>query len=144
MCCKHQAPMSDIPAVWAGWRPARGGLCWLCSTGEKSPMHLCSLTKKCSVMFVLVFISWRPVKLCECWTCAWLQSLMSVVLMLLQWIQYRATRIHSQHMHLHWWWISYTVYNNTSWRQNLTVCVCVRVCIYTVVYACAIFLASIL
>lgn len=90
----------------------------------KSPVHLCSL-KNCSLVLVfrtvLVFISWRSVDHCECWTCAWFLSHFFVV-----WIQlmnalqnHSAPCLQSEHTLLNQWWISFTVYNNASWHQNV-------------------------
>lgn len=50
-------------------------------------------------------------------------------------------------MHLNRWWISFTVYNNTSWRQNVTdifdkldLFFPYGTCVYTLVYVCYVFL----
>lgn len=149
MCGKQQAKVSDGLAVWAvcvtsGRRRLR------MLKQVKSPVHLCSLNKTLSCVgfrTVLVFISWRSVEVCECWTCAWLLSLIIVVLILLMnALQNHSSTVHSRKQtHLNRWWTSFTVYNKTSWRQNLTDMFDIlyeywiffslwNMCIYTVVY----------
>lgn len=71
---------------------------------------------------VLVFILWRSVEHCECWTCAWFLSLIFVVLILLMNAlqNHQVPCLQSKHTLLNGWWISFTVYSNTSLRQNVT------------------------
>lgn len=106
---------SGVTSSWRRWR-------W---KQVKSPVHLCSLKKMLSCVgfrTVLVFILWRSVEHCECWTCAWLLSLIFVVLILLTNAlqNHQVPCLQSEQTHLTRWWISFTVYNNTSWRQNVT------------------------
>lgn len=121
---RQQAKVLYGLAMWVLWRPAAESTMWR-SKQVKSPVHLCSLKKMLSCVgfrTVLIFILWRSVDHCECWTCAWLLSLIFVVLILLTNAlqNHHVPCLQSEHTHHNRWWISFTVYNNTSWRQNVT------------------------
>lgn len=77
----------------------------------------------CSVVLVLevlVCILWQCVDHCECWTCAWLLSLIVIVLTLLCTTEPQGTkftvRTNTSQPIMN---LSLTVYNYTSWRQNV-------------------------
>lgn len=78
--------------------------------------------KNSSVVLVLEVsvLLWRFVDHCECWTCAWLLSLVVIVLTLLCTTEPRGTKFtvwsNTSQAIVN---LSLTVYNYTSWRQNV-------------------------
>lgn len=74
------------------------------------------------VLEVSVCMLWRCVDHCECWTCAWLLSLIVIVLTLLCTTEPPGTKFTvrpNTTQPIVIFFLSLTVYNSTSWRQNV-------------------------
>lgn len=74
----------------------------------------------CRTVLVCISSKKKCVDRRECWTCAWLPSLIVIVLILLMHCRTTRYRVYSQNQHISVdGELSFTVYKNTSWRQNV-------------------------